>query len=44
MVDLTLYYVTNRDIRLSIANISHYDLVIRRRVQISNFTNEWKLT
>lgn len=38
-----MYGKTNRDIRLSIANINHYNLEKRKRAQIGNFTNEWKL-
>lgn len=38
-----MYGKTNCDIRLSIANISHYDLEKRKRKQIGNFTNEWRL-
>lgn len=38
-----MYGKTNRDVRLSIANISHYDRGLRKREQIGNFTNEWKL-
>lgn len=38
-----MYGKTNRDIRLSIASINHYDLEKRERGQIGNFTNEWKL-
>lgn len=38
-----MYGKTNRDIRLSIANINHYDSTKREREQIGSFTNEWKL-
>lgn len=38
-----MYGKTNHDIRLSIANVNHYDRTLRKRDQIGNFTNEWKL-
>lgn len=38
-----MYGKTNRDIRLSIANVNHYDLEKRERRQIGNFTNEREL-
>ena len=38
-----MYGKTNRDIRLSIANVNHYDRTSRKREQIGNLTNEWRL-
>lgn len=38
-----MYGKTNYDIRLSLANKSHYDHELRKREQIGNLTNEWRL-